>query len=85
MTNETNELLKFSVWSTVAGDRLVGTWRRMGAGSAGLTEAGGGVCHGMLGEESVGGTVTGALRQFNLPTSRAPGDWPEPAVHTVRY
>jgi len=85
MTNETHELLKFSVWSTVAGDKLVGTWHAMGAGSVGLTEAGRGHCLGHLGEEPVGGTITGALRQFNLPTSRAPGDWPEPTVHQVRY
>ncbi len=38
-----------------------------------------------LGTAPIGGTITGALRQFNLPTSRAPGDWPEPCRHTVRY
>lgn len=34
-----------------------------------------------LGTAPVGGTITGALREFNLKTSRAPGDWPEPSVH----
>lgn len=40
-----------------------------------------------LGETLVGrGTLTGALRQYNLPTARAPGDWPEPTVNgTVRF
>lgn len=38
-----------------------------------------------LGSERVIGTTTGALRQFNLPTARAPGDWPAKSEHTVRY
>ena len=38
-----------------------------------------------LGRVPLGGTTTGALRQFNLPTSRAPADWPEHCTYTVRY
>lgn len=43
-------------------------------------------CSMLLGEELIGGTLTGALRQFNLQTARAPGDWPEPTVNgTIRF
>lgn len=77
------EVLKFSVESSPSGDRLAGTWCNMGAGSAGLQTA---TYCGYLGAELVGGTVTGALRQFNLPTSRAPGDWPVRSLNgVVRY
>lgn len=38
-----------------------------------------------LGAEPVLGTATGALRQFNLPTAKAPGDWPAKSEHTVRF
>lgn len=78
------EILKFSVYTLATGDTLFGTWHTMADGSEGLQSA---RCHGGLGSEPLGkGTVTGALRQFNLPTSRAPGDWPGPTANgTVRF
>lgn len=89
MTNQTHELLKFSTIERCDGAvELIGT-----AGYAFCTGSDGvrrpfdhTTCTYTLGSEPVGGTITGALRQFNLPTSRAPGDWPEPTVNgTVRY
>jgi hypothetical protein len=84
MHTATVELLKFSTQSYPEGDRLVGSWGYVPAegGSAAVRT----ILPGGLGATPVGGTITGALRQFNLPTSRAPGDWPEPTVNgTVRY
>lgn len=83
MNNATHELLKFSTISSASGDSLQGSWGYVRfTGSVGVREP----VSGFLGSEKIGGTLTGALRQFNLPTSRAPGDWPEPTVNgTVRY
>lgn len=39
-----------------------------------------------LGKVPVEGTISAALREYNLPKSRAPGDWPTVGVNgTVRY
>lgn len=80
--HDTHELLKFSVYDMPAGQVLQGSWGYVPCtGSAGVRT----VSTGGLGVEKIGGTLTGALRQFNLPTSRAPGDWPEPTTYQVRY
>lgn len=88
MNTATIEILKFSVQSSPTGDSLIGTWgyaECVGFFGIQAAEPAGG-CSGYLGSESVGGTITAALRQFNLPTSRAPGDWPTVSVNgTVRY
>jgi hypothetical protein len=83
MANATVELLKFSVYDMPRGQTLQGSYGYVPAdgGSESVKQP----ASGYLGAEPILGTVTGALRQFNLPTSRAPGDWPEPTVHTVRY
>lgn len=84
MNTATHEVLKFSAVSSPAGDKLVGTWAYIEfAGSYALQT---GPSEGYLGSAPIDGTLTMALREFNLPTTRAPGDWPTLDPNgTVRY
>lgn len=77
-----HDVIKLSLISSPSADVLVG--------SAHETRAayyGGGETVYYLGESyPIRGTLTAAIRDFNLPTARAPGDWPEPSANgTVRY
>lgn len=85
MTNRKHEVLVFIVAEHAAFGRAVAGLARdcaEGSDGLGLQDQLSGL---WLGTEPVGGTITGALRQYNLPTARAPGDWPEPTVNgTVR-